>query len=237
MDTPYDLSKSIPWSTLTAPREGLVGLTSLTNLLYSNNNNNNGGSNPSNSNKDTIICDSNITSMVISDTNSNNNNTNITTNTNTAAVENEEDLNPLWTPLVLISWDPSVRQSPACNPLLLDQYFADKQQREKAIGNTQSSSSSSNSNNLHRNDNDNASAVNISSSTLNTNNNTTNNTTKKETDDELFIFWWNRFSMQISTTPPAPPQPCRGGLLADEMVRMTVVCIFMCINIYDKCLY
>ena len=44
----------------------------------------------------------------------------------------------------------------------------------------------------------------------------------------VIVYWWNRYASVISSAPPVPPRPCRGGLLADEMVRC-----FLAIPIYN----
>ena len=40
-----------------------------------------------------------------------------------------------------------------------------------------------------------------------------------QSENPVLVYWWNRYSHQVSKETPLPPSPCRGGLLADEMVQ------------------
>ena len=107
-----------------------------------------------------------------------------------------ESVNPLWTPLFAVE----VGWHDAMKPQLWDDLIAEAQRSATDI-------SSNNESQLHL----------LSSSS---------STAEAAASIRTRLFWWNRYTHDICADPPDAPKPCRGGLLADEMVSYTPLYLY-----------
>ena len=102
-----------------------------------------------------------------------------------------ETVNPLWTPLFAVE----AGWCDAMKPQLWDDLITEAQRSSTADT---------------TNDDDSQQQPSSSSSTA-----------EATASIRTRLFWWNRYTHDICTDPPDAPKPCRGGLLADEMVGYT----------------
>lgn len=193
-------SNSLPWHSMSLGKEGLVGLNAHSQLFHYQNSRDK----ISNSDSTTSVCDRSsgssdataaaaaavaLTSGSAMDCAGRPAVTMLrSSDSRSSAGLVDECINPLWTPLLCIYFSDSFNH-------IRPQSIDDRLSAHSAARADSSKQSTAVPENSHQ-----------------------QRMQLDKDDDEVFVFWWNRYSMQVSAKPPQPPLPCRGGLLADEMV-------------------